>query len=75
MDPDACMERLIRALERRDFSEARWALSDLTGWLDKGGFPPRESSIPVPAKAPTALRQGIRNMVRRLEAMPARKES
>ena len=40
MDPNACWERLLAAVEEGDADEARAAFEDLAGWLARGGFPP-----------------------------------
>ena len=41
MDPDACLERLLGAMEGEpDYEEVIPAARDLAGWLDGGGFPP-----------------------------------
>lgn len=38
MDPTACFERFVEAVVDGDQDEAKAALVDLKGWLDKGGF-------------------------------------
>jgi hypothetical protein len=40
MDPDACLERMLSALDDNDPAEARDACSDLLSWLVGGGFAP-----------------------------------
>jgi hypothetical protein len=40
MDPNACMERIERAISDRDFEEATLGLLDLAVWIDRGGFRP-----------------------------------
>lgn len=44
MDPQACLDRLMRALRERDNEEAVQASSDLLCWLLAGGFVPRNNS-------------------------------
>lgn len=44
MNPDACMQRLLNAIEDQDREECAAATDDLAAWLDKGGFPPRFKS-------------------------------
>lgn len=39
MDPNACLQRFIRAL-KEDLDEAREAYSDLRNWIRRGGFEP-----------------------------------
>lgn len=41
MDPDACLQRMIAALEERDFDETRDAIRDLRTWMSKKGFMPK----------------------------------
>jgi hypothetical protein len=43
MDPNACLNRILVALDERDTDEALEALDDLQGWLSRGGFPPSEA--------------------------------
>ena len=40
MDPQACLNEMLRAIERDDMVEARRALADLMKWLAEGGFMP-----------------------------------
>ena len=40
MDPDACINRIRRALDGLDLDEVAYACEDLREWLGKGGFPP-----------------------------------
>ena len=40
MDPNACVDRICDALEDDDREEALEGLKDLSGWLNRGGFPP-----------------------------------
>lgn len=40
MDPNACLERLIRAILTDDFDESRAAYVDLLTWCRAGGFSP-----------------------------------
>ncbi len=40
MDPNACIDRIRRALDGLDLDEAGYACDDLYDWLRKGGFPP-----------------------------------
>ena len=44
MDPNACLDRILAALENKDFSEADSAAGDLIQWLRHGGFTPRRSA-------------------------------
>lgn len=48
MDPDACIERLIRALRDNENDEAREAWADYWGWRSRDGFgasPPKLESL------------------------------
>ena len=47
MDPDACLDRLLRAVNSADTDELRSAANDLADWIDKGGFVP-DGSIYLP---------------------------
>jgi len=40
MDPNACLERLLDAVETNDSEEAVEAARDLLGWMARGGAPP-----------------------------------
>lgn len=40
MDPNACLQRFLDALEDNDASEAWHAHLDLSVWLNRGGFAP-----------------------------------
>lgn len=40
MDPDACLQRWVSALQDEDHAEAIQAHEDLTAWLARGGFEP-----------------------------------
>ena len=40
MDPTACLERMIDALQDGAFDEARSAAQDLLHWIDRDGDPP-----------------------------------
>jgi hypothetical protein len=40
MDPQACLNEMLRAIERDDMVEARRALADLMKWHAEGGFMP-----------------------------------
>lgn len=40
MDPNACLERFLDALEENDYREAFEAHRDLQQWMAKGGFSP-----------------------------------
>jgi hypothetical protein len=42
MDPNATLDRLLDAIMDGDMTEAGYALEDLTGWIYKGGFKPRD---------------------------------
>lgn len=41
MDPQACYERLLRAVAEGDADEAAEAHDDLRTWLLRGGFEPQ----------------------------------
>ena len=43
MDPQACLERFLNALEDNDLREAAEAKRDLRAWLANGGFEPNWS--------------------------------
>ena len=40
MDPNACLDRIVRAFRDADFEETIEAISDLKSWLRGGGSPP-----------------------------------
>lgn len=40
MDPTACLERALRAMDEENRAEAVDALRELAHWLDRGGFYP-----------------------------------
>ena len=40
MDPTACLNRMLTALQDGDHEQAYAAAQDLLSWIDKGGFPP-----------------------------------
>lgn len=40
MDPNACVDRIVRAFRDHDLVEAVEAISDLKFWLSRGGSPP-----------------------------------
>ena len=40
MDPNACFDRIMDAIDEHDADEFHWAMRDLWQWLDNGGFPP-----------------------------------
>ena len=40
MDPTACLDRALNALDDEDFDQADSALSDLATWTLRGGFSP-----------------------------------
>jgi hypothetical protein len=42
MDPDACLARLLDAFRANDREAAYDAIEDLSDWLAKGGFMPRD---------------------------------
>ena len=44
MDPNACLDRILAALEHKDFGEADAAAEYLIQWLRHGGFTPRRSA-------------------------------
>jgi hypothetical protein len=44
MDPNVCLDRILAALENKDFGEADEAAEDLIQWLRRGGFTPRRSA-------------------------------
>lgn len=45
MDPNACLTRVLEAIEGGDREEATAALVDLAGWIEKGGFLPRVGAV------------------------------
>ena len=55
MDPDACIDRILSALNRKDAEEAEDAAEDLLGWLGRGGFRPRRPRTEALAEAMDAL--------------------
>lgn len=44
MDPNACMERLLQAIQANDHDGCDAALDELVAWLGCGGFAPRFTS-------------------------------
>lgn len=52
MDPTACLQRCLDALDDGDQDEAREAAEDLLRWLDNGGFPPEFNNVGVSGSAP-----------------------
>lgn len=40
MDPNACLDRFLSALDDQDYEEAEDAYDDLCAWMLKGGFEP-----------------------------------
>jgi len=40
MDPDACLERILRAVHNSDTDDLRASANALADWIDKGGFVP-----------------------------------
>lgn len=44
MDPDACVERIVNAINDSDLEEALEAVNDLENWIRRGGFPPSHES-------------------------------
>ena len=40
MDPQACLNEMLRAIERADMAETRRTLADLMRWHAQGGFIP-----------------------------------
>jgi hypothetical protein len=48
MDPDASLDRLLDAAIAGDAEELRWAADDLAGWLERGGYRPRDPRPPAP---------------------------
>ena len=42
MDPNACLQRFLNALAAGDRDEVLAALSDLQGWITRGGFLPAD---------------------------------
>ena len=51
MDPNAAVKRWRRALADRDYDEAKEALSDLKGWIRRGGAAPTIKLMPHEAIA------------------------
>jgi hypothetical protein len=47
MDPDACLARILSALEDKRYEEAKDACSDLLEWKNKGGFKPQATECPI----------------------------
>jgi hypothetical protein len=45
MDPQACFERILDAIENQDADEFTGAFEDLANWLQRGGFPPVVRSL------------------------------
>ena len=40
MDPQACLCRILDAIENQDRDEIQYACEDLAKWISKGGFLP-----------------------------------
>lgn len=49
MDPEACLQRAETAREDGDRDECREALSDLGGWIARGGFKPSNADARIVA--------------------------
>lgn len=47
MDPNACLQRLGRAILNEDNEETRHAAGDLCRWIQRGGFKPDWSAEPL----------------------------
>jgi hypothetical protein len=47
MDPQQTWADLIEAVKEANWEEAADIAADLTGWLDRGGFPPKITGCPV----------------------------
>jgi hypothetical protein len=45
MDPNACLRRIISAIDANDTEEFQEAMADLYSWLRAGGFPPDTSDL------------------------------
>ena len=43
MDPNACLDMIVDAIESNDWEEAYYSMVDLRAWLRAGGFPPKDS--------------------------------
>ena len=42
MDPDSCYQRFATAYDEQDWAECCGAAIELIGWINKGGFEPKE---------------------------------
>jgi hypothetical protein len=40
VDPDKCLQELLEAIERKDWTEVSDRARALEAWIDKGGFEP-----------------------------------
>lgn len=54
MDPNACIERIVDALNDSELLEALEAVEDLENWMRRGGFPPSHESAMKLAGLPVA---------------------
>ena len=45
MDPRACLERVLAALDRKDTAEALVVMTELLGWLLRGGSVPHSTVL------------------------------
>ena len=45
MDPTACLNHILTALQDHDHTEAYSAAEDLLGWMNRQGFPPDFSTF------------------------------
>ena len=58
MDPKACAELIQRCLNEGDWLECREHVTDLSAWLDSGGFAPR-LCFSIPEDAPAHVRGDV----------------
>lgn len=75
MDPNACMDRILRAIREKDYAEARDAIGDVNDWLDGGGFAPDSVKLDalqlaIEAAGASAPERLVREAMRLCQRLP-----
>jgi hypothetical protein len=60
MDPDACLKALLDALRDDKRWRAKGNLEDLLGWIEKGGFLPKDPRLNAGQEAAMAAAEHLR---------------
>jgi hypothetical protein len=63
MDPDECMRLAQRAMEEGFYCDAVEHITDLTDWVERGGFMPA-SDLRVPMGAPRRVHEAVSRLYR-----------